>query len=97
VVGTLCAAHIRHPSVAGLTARNWHLHICVVVILFTPESNMLIQNLNYLKTAVEVLESGQVTEANTVKILKIMSEICAMNVQKMTQILVDDKSPKCYN
>jgi len=58
---------------------------------------MLIQNLNYLKTAVEVLESGQVTEANTVKILKIMSEICAMNVQKMTQILVDDKSPKCYN
>jgi len=58
---------------------------------------MLIQNLNYLKTAVEVLESGQATEANTVKILKIMSEICTMNVQKMTQILVDDKSPKCYN
>ena len=53
---------------------------------------MLIQNLNYLKTAVEVLESGQATEANTVKILKIMSEICAINVQKMTEsvILVDD-------
>jgi hypothetical protein len=59
--------------------------------------DMLIQNLNYLKTAVEVLESGQATEANTIKILKIMSEICAMNVQKMTQNLVDDKSPKCYN
>ena len=58
---------------------------------------MLIQNLNYLKTAVEVLESGQVTEANTVKILKIMSEICVMNAQKMTQNLIDDKSPKCYN
>jgi hypothetical protein len=52
--------------------------------------DMLIQNLNYLKTAVEVLESGQATDANIVKILKIMSEICAMNVQKMTQILVDD-------
>jgi len=51
---------------------------------------MLIQNLNYLKTAVEVLESGEATEVNTIKILKIMSEICAMNVQKMTQNLVDD-------
>ena len=59
--------------------------------------NMTIQNLNYLKTAVEVLEAGQATEANTIKILKIMSEICAMNAQKMTQNLVDDKSPKCYN
>ena len=52
--------------------------------------DMIIQNLNYLKTAVEVLESGQATEANTIKILKIMSEICAMNAQKMTQNLVDD-------
>ena len=51
--------------------------------------DMLIQNLNYLKTAVEVLEAGQATEANTIKILKIMSEICAMNAQKMTQDLVD--------
>ena len=50
---------------------------------------MTIQHLNYLKTAVEVLESGQATEANTIKILKIMSEICAMNAQKMTQLLVD--------
>lgn len=60
---------------------------------------MLIQNLNYLKTAVEVLESGEATEANTIKILKIMSEICAINAHKMTEsvILVDDKSPKCYN
>ena len=52
--------------------------------------DMLIQNLNYLKTAVEVLETGEATEANTIKILKIMSEICAMNAQKMTQNLVDD-------
>ena len=50
---------------------------------------MLIQHLNYLKTAVEVLESGQSTADNTIKILKIMSEICAMNAQKMTQNLVD--------
>ena len=50
---------------------------------------MTIQNLNYLKTAVEVLESGQASAANTIKILKIMSEICAMNAQKMTQDLVD--------
>ena len=50
---------------------------------------MTIQNLNYLKTAVEVLESGQASAANTIKILKIMSESCAMNAQKMTQDLVD--------
>lgn len=49
---------------------------------------MLIQNLNYLKTAVEVLESGQATDANKIKILKIMSEICAMNAQEMTQALI---------
>jgi len=50
---------------------------------------MTIQHLDYLKTAIEILESGQSSEANTIKILKIMSEICAMNAQKMTQILVD--------
>ena len=50
---------------------------------------MTVQHLDYLKTAIEVLESGQSSEANTIKILKIMSEICAMNAQKMTQILVD--------
>ena len=51
--------------------------------------DMTVQHLDYLKTAVEVLESGQSSEVNTIKILKIMSEICAMNAQKMTQILVD--------
>jgi hypothetical protein len=52
---------------------------------------MLIQNLNYLKTAVEVLESGQATDANKIKILKIMSEICAMNAREMTQALIATK------
>lgn len=51
---------------------------------------MSIQNLNYLKTALEVLESGTASEANTIKILKIMSEICAMNAEKMSQFLVDE-------
>jgi hypothetical protein len=50
---------------------------------------MTIQHWDYLKTAMEVLEAGQTTDANTIKILKIMSEICAMNAQKMTQLLVD--------
>jgi hypothetical protein len=50
---------------------------------------MTIQHWDYLKTAMEVLESGQASDANTIKILKIMSEICAMNAQKMTQLLVD--------
>lgn len=50
---------------------------------------MIVQNLNYLKTAIEVLESGQSSEINTIKILKIMSEICAMNAQQLTQDFVD--------
>ena len=50
---------------------------------------MTIQHWNYLKTAMEVLEAGQVSDANAIKILKIMSEICAMNAQKITQDLVD--------
>ena len=36
----------------------------------------MITNLEYLRTALEVLESGESTEINTIKILRIMASIC---------------------
>lgn len=48
----------------------------------------MINNLEYLKTAIEVLEEGQspMTEA---KILRIMRDICEMNIQRIEMDLVD--------
>lgn len=49
----------------------------------------MITNLEYLRTALEVLESGESTEANTIKILKIMASICTQNANRMEAALVD--------
>jgi len=49
----------------------------------------MITNLEYLKTALEVLESGQSTEVNTIKILKIMASICTQNANRMEADLAD--------
>ena len=43
----------------------------------------MITNLEYLRTALEVLESGQSTEVNTIKILRIMASICMQNAERM--------------
>lgn len=48
-----------------------------------------ITNLEYLHTALEVLESGESTEANTIKILRIMASICQQNAERMESRLVD--------
>jgi hypothetical protein len=45
----------------------------------------MITNLNYLRTALEVLESGESTEITTIKILKIMASICTQNAERMQQ------------
>ena len=44
----MCVEHTKHPSVADLTAKNWHLHTCANVTLFTPESNMMHTNVETL-------------------------------------------------
>jgi len=49
----------------------------------------MITNLEYLKTALAVLEEGQSTEVNTIKILKIMASICTQNAERMEADLVD--------
>lgn len=43
----------------------------------------MITNLNYLRTALEVLESGDSTEVNTIKILRVMASICTQNAERM--------------
>ena len=43
----------------------------------------MITNLEYLRTALEVLESGESTEINTIKILRIMASICTQNAERM--------------
>jgi hypothetical protein len=49
----------------------------------------MITNLDYLKTALDVLDSGHSTEVNTIKILKIMASICTQNAERMEADLVD--------
>ena len=57
----------------------------------------MITNLEYLKTALEVLESGESTEVNTIKILKIMASICTQNADRLEANLVDRIEDRLYN
>ena len=43
----------------------------------------MITHLDYLRTALEVLESGDSTEINQIKILRIMASICIQNAERM--------------
>ncbi len=56
----------------------------------------MITNLAYLKTAVEALEQGQ-TPMSEAKILKIMAQICEMNVVRIEADLVDKVDNRLYN
>jgi len=56
----------------------------------------MITNINYLKTAIGVLEEGQ-TPMTEAKILKIMRDICEMNIQRIEQNLVDKVEDRLYN
>jgi Mn-dependent DtxR family transcriptional regulator len=57
----------------------------------------MIKNLDYLRTALEVLESGSSTEVNTIKILRIMSSICTQNADRLELLLVDNIEDRLYN
>lgn len=57
----------------------------------------MITNLDYLRTALEVLESGQSTEVNTIKILRIMASICIQNAERLEADLVDKVEDRLYN
>ena len=49
----------------------------------------MITNLNYLKTAVELLEEGGQTEMTTLKILRVIAHICEANAQRIEDDLAD--------
>ena len=57
----------------------------------------MITNLEYLRTALEVLESGESTEVNTIKILRIMASICTQNADRLEAGLVDRMEDRLYN
>ena len=57
----------------------------------------MITNLEYLRTALEVLESGESTEVNTIKILKIMASICTQNADRLEARLVDRIEDRLYS
>ena len=48
----------------------------------------MIENINYLKTAIEALEAGQ-TPMTEAKILRVMAQICEMNIARIETDLVD--------
>jgi hypothetical protein len=56
----------------------------------------MITNINYLKTALECLEQGQ-TPMTELKILKVMRDICEMNINRIEQDLVDRVEDRLYN
>jgi hypothetical protein len=59
----------------------------------------MITNLNYLRTALEVLESGETTEITNIKILRVMASICTQNAERMQQEFeqrVDDNLARDY-
>lgn len=47
----------------------------------------MITNLEYLKTALQVLESSESTPPDTIKILRIMASICQQNAERLQQHL----------
>lgn len=56
----------------------------------------MITNLAYLRTAVEALEAGQ-TPMTEAKILRVMAQICEMNVARIETELVDSVEERLYN
>lgn len=56
----------------------------------------MITNLEYLKTALQVLQDGT-TPMNEAKILKVMAQICQQNIKRIETNLVDDVEDQLYN
>ena len=56
----------------------------------------MVTNLEYLKTAIEVLEAGQ-TPMTEVKILKVVAQICEKNINRIETDLVDKVENRLYN
>ena len=55
----------------------------------------MIENLNYMKTALEVLEGGT-SLMNQMKILKVVKQICEKNIAKIENELIDRVETKLF-
>jgi hypothetical protein len=55
----------------------------------------VIENLNYMKTALEVLEGGT-SLMNQMKILKVVKQICEKNIQQIENELIDRVETKLF-
>jgi len=55
------------------------------------------QEFEYIKRAVEALESAETTPMAQAKILRTMSQICARSAQEIEFILVDSVEDRLYN
>lgn len=56
----------------------------------------MIQNINYIKTAVDVLLEGT-SEMNELKILKVVQQICEQNIQRIENNLIDRVETKLFD
>ena len=57
----------------------------------------MINNIDYLRTAVEVLAQGDQTPMTEAKILRVISQICEMNIARIETDLVDSVDELLYN
>ena len=55
----------------------------------------MIKNLNYMKTAIEVLEGGT-SDMNQLKILKVVKEICEQNIARIEGEVIDRVEGKLF-
>lgn len=57
----------------------------------------MITNIEYLKTAIEVLSAGDQTPMTERKILRIVAQICEMNIRRIETELIDSVEDQLYN
>ena len=57
----------------------------------------MVTNLEYLKTAIEALESSETTLWDQRKILKVVAQICEKNINRIETDLVDKVENRLYN
>ena len=57
----------------------------------------MITNIEYLRTAIEVLGAGDQTPMTERKILRIVAQICEQNIARIETNLVDTVEDRLYN
>ena len=58
---------------------------------------MTLEEFQYIKRAIEALESVETTDMAKIKILRTMGQICERSASKIEKILVDRVEERLYN